>query len=207
MTKSQRQEVVPKSFRVIEIVLGAITLILAGLVLASPAFAATLLLLWLSISLLFAGFEGIIVGSAGKGLSGGQRAFRIVAGVIAVGLSIAVIAFPAAALLGSVVLLSIALLILGAAAIGKGITEKYMSGWARAMYIGVGAVTVGLSIPVLASPVIGLLTLYYLISIVLIINGAAFVVAGITGTVYIPMGITVAGAGGSNKKTWQSDTA
>jgi uncharacterized membrane protein HdeD (DUF308 family) len=205
MARSQKQEVVPKSLRVTEIVLGAIALILAGFVLASPAFATTLLLLWLSISLLFAGFEGIVVGSAGRGLSGGQRAFRLIAGVIAVGLAVAVLAFPAAALLSSVVLLSIGLLFLGGSGIAKGLMEKYMSGWARAMYVIVGAITIALSIAVIAFPAFGLTTLYFLMAAVLIINGAAYVVAGITGAVYVPLGIGL--LGGRGRKTWESDAA
>jgi uncharacterized membrane protein HdeD (DUF308 family) len=194
----------PKYARTIDIVLGAIILILAGLVLASPAFAATLLVLWLSISLLFAGFEGIIVGASAKGLSGGQRAIRLIAGFVAVGLSIAVVAFPGAAILSSVVLLSIALVFLGASALGKGIMEKYMSGWARAMYIIVGGITIALSIPVIASPIFGLLTVYYVIASVLIINGAAYIIAGVTGAVYVPIGL---GLASGRKSFGESDAA
>ncbi|MEW6604621.1 MAG: DUF308 domain-containing protein [Thermoproteota archaeon] len=205
MAGTQKQESVPKSFRITEIVLGAIILVLAGLALASPVFAEVLLLLWLSVSLLFAGFEGIIVGSAGKGLSVGQRTFRIVAGIIAVGLAVLVITFPAAALLSSVVLLSIGLLFLGGSGIAKGIMEKFMSGWARAMYVIVGGISVALSIAVIASPAFGLLTLYYLIAAVLTINGAAYVAAGITGMVYVPLGVNMARAG--SRKAWKSDAA
>jgi uncharacterized membrane protein HdeD (DUF308 family) len=207
MAGTQKQQMVPKSFRIMDIVLGAITLVLAGLVLASPAFAAALLLLWLSISLLFAGFEGIIVGSAGRGLSAGQRTFRLIAGIIAVGLAILVIAFPAAALLSSVILLSIGLLFLGGSGIAKGVAEKFMSGWARAMYVAVGGISVALSIAVIASPAFGLLTLYYLIAAVLTINGAAYVVAGITGKVYVPLGIGAGARVNGRRRAWKSDAA
>ena len=195
----------PKSMRTVDIILGAITLVIAGLVIAWPGFGLTILLLWLSISLLFAGFEGIIVGAAGKGLSGGQRAFRLIAGVIAVGLSIAVIAFPVSALLSTVVILSIALLFIGGSAIGKGITEKFMSGWARAMYVIVGGVTVALSIGLMVAPGFGLLTVYSLMAAILVINGAAYVIAGITGAVYVPIGIGLAGR--DKKQFWESDAA
>jgi uncharacterized membrane protein HdeD (DUF308 family) len=195
----------PKSMRIIDIVLGAITLVIAGLVIAYPVFGVTILLLWLSISLLFAGFEGIIVGAAGKGLSGGQRAFRLIAGVIAVGLSIAVIAFPVSALISTAVILSIALLFIGGAAIGKGVTEKFMSGWARAMYVIVGGVTVALSIALIAFPAVGVMTVYSLMAAILIINGAAYVIAGITGAVYVPIGISLAERG--KKQFWESDAA
>jgi uncharacterized membrane protein HdeD (DUF308 family) len=200
-----KQEAVkaPKYVRTIDIVLGAISLIFAGLVLASPAFAATLLIIFLSIALLFAGCEGIVVGATGRGLAGGQRALRLIVGVIAVGLSMAVLVFPGGALLSSVVLLSIAFLFLGAAAIGKGITEKFMAGWARAMYVIVGGIAIALSIPVIAFPGFGLLTLYTMMATILIVNGAGYVIAGITGAVYVPIGVSIARRG----RTWESDAA
>jgi hypothetical protein len=72
------------------------------------------------------------------------------------------------------------------------------------MYAIVGIITLGLSIAVVAYPAFGFITLYYFIAAVLIINGAEFVVAGITGTVYVPLGIRLAGGG---RKTWESDAA
>lgn len=193
----------PKYVRTIDIVLGAISLILAGFVLASPAFAATLLILYLSIALLVAGFEGIIVGAAGRGLTGGQRAIRLIVGAIAVGLSMAVIVFPGATVLSSVVLLSIAFVFLGAAAIAKGITERFMSGWARAMYVIVGGIVLALSVPIMIFPGMGLVTLYALMATVLIVNGVGYVIAGITGAVYVPIGLGMA----RRDRTWGASDA
>ncbi|HEX7032421.1 MAG TPA: DUF308 domain-containing protein [Nitrososphaera sp.] len=200
-----RQESIkaPKYVRTIDVILGVISLILAGIVFATPAFAEALLVLVISLSLIFAGVEGIIVGATGRGLSGGQRALRLILGIIAVGLSIAVIAFPGTAVLSSVLLLSIGLLALGAAAIGKGITEKFMPNWARAMYVAVGGIVVALSIPVIVYPVFGLLTLYYMIAGVLIINGVGYIIAGITGAVYVPIGTSIVREG----RKWESDAA
>lgn len=201
-----RQEAIkaPKYVRTIDVILGAISLILAGFVLASPAFAATLLILFISISLLVAGFEGIIVGAAGRGLGGGQRALRLIVGVIAVGLSMAVLVLPGATVLSSVVLLSIAFLFLGAAAIGKGITEKFMSGWARAMYVIVGGIVIALSIPIVVFPGFGLVTLYAMMAAIVIVNGAGYIIAGITGAVYVPIGSGIT----RRDRTWgESDAA
>ncbi|MEP0824619.1 MAG: DUF308 domain-containing protein [Nitrososphaera sp.] len=200
-----RQESIkaPKYVRTIDVILGAISLILAGVVFALPAFAAALLVLVISLSLIFAGVEGVIVGATGRGLSGSQRALRLILGIIAVGIAIAVIAFPGAAVLSSVVLLSLGLLALGASAIGKGVTEKFMPGWARAMYVIVGGLVVGLSIPVIVYPVFGLLTLYYMITTVLIINGIGYIIAGITGAVYVPIGTRIVRDGSK----WESDAA
>ena len=149
-----RQEAIkaPKYVRIIDLVLGAISLILAGLVMGVPGFAGSLVVVFLSVALVVAGFEGIIVGALGRRLSRGQRALRLIVGVIAVGLSMAVIVFPISALISTTVLLSIAFLFLGAGAIAKGITERYMSGWARAMYVIVGGIVLALSIPVMVFP-------------------------------------------------------
>jgi uncharacterized membrane protein HdeD (DUF308 family) len=193
----------PKYVRIIDIVLGAISLILAGLVMGVPGFAGSLIVVFLSIALLVAGLEGIIVGASGRGLSGGQRVLRLIVGVIAVGLSMAVIVFPLSALISATVLLSIAFLFLGAGAIAKGITERYMTGWARAMYVIVGGIVLALSIPVMLFPLLGLVTLYTILSTVLIVNGTGYVIAGVTGVVYAPLGEAFIRRG----KAWESDAA
>jgi len=194
----------PKYVRIIDIVLGAISLIFAGLVLGVPGFAATLVIVFLSIALLIAGMEGIIVGASGRGLSGGQRALRIIVGLIAVGLSMAVIVFPISTVISTTLLLSIAFIFLGAGAIGKGITEKFMPGWARAMYVIVGLIVLGLSIPVMVYPIFGFAILKSLMAAVLIVNGIGYIVAGAVGVVYVPLGQEMLKRGG---KAWESDAA
>src|SRR5919199_1552517 len=146
-----------------------------------PGFAGSLVVVFLSVALVVAGFEGIIVGALGRRLSGGQRALRLIVGLIAVGLSMVVIVFPISALISTTVLLSIAFLFLGGGAIAKGITERYMSGWARAMYVIVGGIVLALSIPIMVFPLLGLVTLYTIMSAVLIVNGIGYIIAGITG--------------------------
>jgi uncharacterized membrane protein HdeD (DUF308 family) len=82
--------------------------------LAFPGFAIILITVWLSISLLFGGIEGVVMGVGARHMSRGWRAASIVVGAIAIGLSIAVFVFPLAAALTLVLFLSIALLFLGA---------------------------------------------------------------------------------------------
>jgi uncharacterized membrane protein HdeD (DUF308 family) len=178
---------IPKSIRIADIVLGAITLVLAAAVLAFPSLATLLLVVWIALSLLFAGFEGITVGAAAKRLLRRQRVVRIVSGVVAVILAALVLAIPAAAVVGTIVLLSVGLLFLGGGGIAKGIVEKYMSAWARVMYIIVGGISVALSIAVIANPLFGLLTLFIIVSTVLLINGMSYVIAGVTGMVFVPL--------------------
>lgn len=178
---------IPKSIRIADIVLGAITLVLAAAVLAFPSLATLLLVVWIALSLLFAGFEGITVGAAAKRLLRRQRVVRIVSGVVAVILAALVLAIPAAAVVGTIVLLSVGLLFLGGGGIAKGIVEKYMSAWARVMYIIVGGISVALSIAVIANPLFGLLTLFIIVSTVLLINDMSYVIAGVTGMVFVPL--------------------
>ncbi len=89
----------PNYLRVAQIVVGAITLVLAGFVLAFPGFAIFLIIVWLSISLLFSGIDGVIIGAGARHMPKGWRAIRIGVGAVAVALSVAVFAFPTAAVL------------------------------------------------------------------------------------------------------------
>jgi uncharacterized membrane protein HdeD (DUF308 family) len=80
------------------------------------------LLILLAIALLFDGIARVIHGFGNKTAGKATRAFLIVAGVIAIGLSIAIMASP---VLGAVfigILLAIALIIIGIQIIYAGIT-------------------------------------------------------------------------------------
>jgi uncharacterized membrane protein HdeD (DUF308 family) len=178
----------PNSLRIMQIVVGAITLVLAAIVLAFPGFAIILITVWLSISLLFGGIEGVIIGVGARHMSKAWRPASIGVGAVAIVLSVVVFAFPLAAALTLVLVLSIALLFLGAGAIARGLSEKRMEGWARGMFVAVGAITVGLSIAVLIFPGFGLFTLYALIAAALIVNGASYILSGITGVIFRPLG-------------------
>ena len=195
----------PNSLRIAQIVIGVITLVLAGLVLAFPVFAIFLIAVWLSISLLFGGIEGIVVGAGARHLSKGWRAISIGAGAVAIAVSVAVFAFPAAAAFTLTFLLSVALLFLGAGGIAKGVSEKRMAGWARGMLIAVGILTIGLSSAVIIFPAFGLSVLYGLIAAALIINGASYIVSGIAGVIFRPARL---GHGSdARRRFWESDSA
>lgn len=174
----------PNSLRIMQIIVGAIMLVLAGIVLTFPGFAIFLVALWLSISLLFGGIEGIIMGIGATHMSKGWRAISIGIGAVAIGLSIAVFSFPTAAALTLVLLLSIALLFLGAGGIAKGVSERRMPGWARIMFVAAGAITLGLSILVMMFPVYGLSVLFVFIAAALTVNGVSHIIAGITGAIF-----------------------
>ncbi len=155
MSVKGTQEKAPKSVRTVEIIVGAITLVLAGLVIAFPLFAVLFIVFWLSLSLIFGGLEGIIIGASARHLSRGWRALSLGAGVFALIMGFVVLALPGAAVVTSIFLLGLGLLVLGSGAIAQGISGKHASGWARGMLIGIGAITVVLAMMTLVFPVFG----------------------------------------------------
>ena len=102
--------------------LGILVIILAILIIAFPASVAIFLIILLAIALLFDGIARLIHGISDKTRGRGSRIFRIVAGVIEIALSIAIMVSPAfgAAIVG--ILMGIALLIVGIQIIVAGVT-------------------------------------------------------------------------------------
>ncbi len=89
----------------------------------------------------------------------------------------------------SILFLSIALLFLGAGGIARGISEKRMTGWARGMFVAVGAITLGLSIPVVIFSTFGLSVLYAFLAAALIVNGTSYIISGISGVIFKPISL------------------
>jgi len=104
--------------------LGIIVLIMSIIVIAFPVGTTVFLIFLLGVALFFDGIARIVHGIGDKSISKGSRVFSIIAGVIAIGLSIMVFVSPVlgAATLG--VLLAIALLINGIQAIVAGVTGR-----------------------------------------------------------------------------------
>jgi uncharacterized membrane protein HdeD (DUF308 family) len=177
----------PNSLRAGQIITGVITIELATFAMIFPGLALYLIAIWLSVSLLFGGIEGVIVGASVTYLSKGWGAISIVAGAIAVLTSVAVLAYPGIGVLTSTLILSIGLFFLGSGSIARGVSEKSMTGWARTMYIAVGAITVGLSIPIVVFQVLGIRVLLTFAAVAPVIIGASHIIAGIRGAVFRPI--------------------
>jgi uncharacterized membrane protein HdeD (DUF308 family) len=102
--------------------LGILVIILAIIVMAVPAAVALFLIILAAVALLFDGIARLIHGISDKTRGRGSRIFSIVAGVIEIALSIAIMAVP---LLGEFlvgILMAIALLIVGIQIIFAGVT-------------------------------------------------------------------------------------
>src|ERR671921_474869 len=93
------------------------------------------------------------------------RISQIVLGVIAIALSVAVIAFPVFTSILLVTLLSLGLLFLGIARIIQGVSNKDISKWSRAFIISVGILSLVISLIVIAHPISGVILLTFLLAI------------------------------------------
>ncbi len=115
------------------------------------------------------------------------RAANIVLGILVFVLSVVVIAEPGFAVLTLVLLLYIALFVRGVAGISLGATAKIFSTPLRAASIGVGVLSVILSLVFLALLGLAVATLILLLSIGLLITGLEAIAAGVIGREIVPL--------------------
>jgi len=99
------------------------------------------------------------------------RALDIVFGLIAIILSLVVLAYQELAILTLIFILSIALLIIGIARVIIGISAKYLSDGLRALNVGTGILALVVALVALLYPELATQMLIYLLSFALLING------------------------------------
>lgn len=109
---------------------------------------------------------------------GWLRALDIVFGLIAVILSVVVLAYQELAILTMILVLSIVMLITGIARIFNGLFAKYFSDGIRAVNVGIGIVAIALGIVALVYTDITTQLLIYILSFALLLNGVARLVIG-----------------------------
>jgi uncharacterized membrane protein HdeD (DUF308 family) len=171
----------PNWLRYIQIGLGAISIILSIVILAFPGIAVYTIILILSIALLIIGIERIATGIAPLP-SRSSRITNIGLGVLAIAISLAVISFPKFTAGFLIILAAISLLFVGIARIVQGIRNKAAPGWSRGFIVGVGVLSIAISLLVIAHPIsFGVVLLGYMISIALLINGIQMIALGIGG--------------------------
>lgn len=169
-----------KAIRISQIVLGAIAIALSLSIIINPGIGVATLVFLLSITLLVAGFERIAAGIFPY-LKKSSRIGNIIFGALAIGLGITVLAFPLFTTIFLVSLLAIGLLFLGIARIIQGATNKNISKWSRAFLIGVGILSLGISLIVFAHPISGVILLTFLLAVNLLIIGVESIVHGASG--------------------------
>jgi uncharacterized membrane protein HdeD (DUF308 family) len=169
----------PGWMRAAQIGLGVIALVLSVYILAYPVLTFVTIVLLLGVALFVVGIERIIQGIVAPGKS---RWGTIGLGILVLIISIIVMAFPGAFGVFLLILLAIGLLFDGIARVYHGATDKTRGRWSRVFSIVAGVIEIGLSLTILAAPVIGAELMSFLLAIALLIVGIQIIAAGITGS-------------------------
>src|SRR5215203_6590514 len=187
----------PTWFRLLQIGIGALSIILSMLAIAYPGLAAFSVIVLISIILLIIGIERVVIGmlSYSRPYSNEQsvtsslfsaffigRRFspftNIGLGIIAIALAIVALAFPLIATGVLIALVSFGLIFTGIARIIQGLAIRYydktrrsISKWYKVLTIGIGVLSITLAIIIIVSPALGIFFLALVLSIALLING------------------------------------
>ena len=113
--------------------------------------------------------EGYLMGE--KKIPTSMRALNIAIGLIAVILSVVIVAYPVLAVYTMIIILLIALLLIGAARLIVGLLAGYLPKRAKAIAVVVGILAIAVAILGLTFPGLTTLVLIYLLSFGLLLNG------------------------------------
>jgi uncharacterized membrane protein HdeD (DUF308 family) len=196
----------PTWFRLLQIGIGALSIVLSMLAIAYPGLAVFSIIVLISIVLLIIGIERVVTGmlSYSRPYSNEQSMSssffssffirrrsspftNIGLGIIAVALAIIALAFPLIATGVLIALVSFGLMFNGIARIIQGMAVRYyetirgISKWYKVLTIGVGVLSIILAIIIIVSPALGVFFLALVLSIALLINGIEMIILGITG--------------------------
>jgi uncharacterized membrane protein HdeD (DUF308 family) len=104
--------------------LGILTIILAGLAMAYPVAAAIVVVFFLGFALMMDGFARIVDGVTNKANKGWVRGFTIGVGVLAVIISIMILAAPVIGAIFAGLIIAMALLIIGIQMVAAGVSGR-----------------------------------------------------------------------------------
>jgi hypothetical protein len=177
----------PNWLRILQISIGAISIILSGYVLAQPGLAILTAVRILSIVLLFVGIESTVVGTFSRYLRTSSRFSNIALGASAIAFSLLVTTLlPPPPLLFSIFLGGFAILFNGIGGIMQGVKGQGISRWFRAPLVGVGVLSISISGLIIARP-IGFVApiLAVVMSLALLIIGIEITAMGIVGRLIV----------------------
>jgi uncharacterized membrane protein HdeD (DUF308 family) len=196
---------IPPWLRMLQIVLGSISVLLAAIILFVPGSSISTTVLLLSLIFLIIGIEricfGVVKATSTTSTTStttatittkpskytSSRIANIALGLLIIALSIVLMEFPvfSAALL--IVLAAIALLVIGIARIIHTFREEDIHRATRKyLSVGVGILCIVVAILIIANPTtFGVMLLVFMLSITLIIVGISMIVRGVKGEGYI----------------------
>ena len=172
--------------RVLQISIGAISIVLSGYVLTQPSLTIFTAVRILSTVLLFVGIESIAVGTFSRYVRTSSRFSSIALGTSAIAFSILVTALlPPPSILFSIFLGGFALLFNGLGGIMQGVQGEGISRWFRAPLVVVGAVSIAISILIIVHPIGFEVLLTVVMSLALLIIGIEITVKGVVGRLIV----------------------
>jgi uncharacterized membrane protein HdeD (DUF308 family) len=161
-----------------QIGLGIIAIILSIYVLAFPVLTLITVALLIAVVLFVVGIERIITGLF---LNGKHRLANIGLGIIVVIISVIAMAFPVATGIFLLVFLAIALLFDGVSRVIHGVSERSTHKVSRTFSIVAGMIEIGLSLMIMASPLLGAEFVSILLAISFLIVGIQMITSGVIG--------------------------
>lgn len=174
--------------RILQISIGAISIILSGYVLARSGLAIFTAVKILSIVLLFIGIESTAVGTFSRYVRTSSRfSSNIALGASAIAFSILImILLPPPPILFSIFLAGFALLFNGIGGIMQGIGGQGISRWFRVPLISIGVVIIAISGLIIAHPIgFGARLLAVVMSFAILIIGIEIIAMGIVGRLIV----------------------
>ncbi|MGB8134631.1 MAG: DUF308 domain-containing protein [Nitrososphaeraceae archaeon] len=175
----------PPWLRMLQIIFGSIAVLLSAIILLFlaiyPGAAILGVIIFMSIVFLIFGIERIAVGLSPVSPRN-TRITNIVLGAAVIGLSIFLLQFPIVTSATLVILGAVALMISGIARIVQGFSRD-ISNFSKGLFIGAGALSVAVSIVIIANPIkFGLVLLVIILAITLLITGIEMICVGLRGT-------------------------
>jgi uncharacterized membrane protein HdeD (DUF308 family) len=167
--------------RIVEIILGAITVGLSALVLSNPGFTTLFFVTLLGIALVMVGISKIIAGAVLKENTKSLRGISIAIGVISVIGGIFALVNPIGAVAALILVISIFILIHGVGLVASGITQKGTQKGLRIANIVLGVIAVAFAALIYANPDWAVAMMVILLALGLLFNGVASIVSGIFG--------------------------
>ena len=167
--------------RIAEIILGAISIVLAGFIIANPASTAIFLIMILGYGLIFVGIARIVGGFTQSGVSAAMRAISIGTGALSIIGGTLAVWNPLEATAILIFVVTIFIMIHGFGLIGSGIGARGIPKGPRIGIIIMGIIAVGFSSILLAMPGLAVELVILFMSISLFFNGIGSIVSGITG--------------------------
>jgi hypothetical protein len=181
MSRSTLSEA-PRGLRTLQILVGAICIILSILVLAGPRLGTYTFLFFIEITLLILGAERIASGVRSPRLKRSSRIINIALGSAIIGFALLGFFTPKLTTEWLVLLLGLGLLANGIVRIVDGFRNKDIYETSALYFrIGAGIVSTAIAILVLVYPAFGFVLILLILSIALLITGIELIIVGIKG--------------------------